>query len=212
MNHPASHCSLGKFSSRFSTRSFTRVCLILKDLLLNNFSKMQHFISSHSTQTLTLSLLSYINVFLQKVTLRLCFCIPIQDDFAKMVFLVCCFVFHPPFWFLHLPDSEPVLYQTWAICPQVLIKYQYPKNIFQALTTKDIVLALQLCSIFFWNFFQIICPTLLYLLFECNGLMTLYGSCASITEVTRWQIFNVVDAFFLSTPSESPISHRRGEK
>lgn len=88
-----------------------------------------------------------------------------------MSFLVCCFVSMPPFWFLHLPDSQPVLYQTWAICPQVLIKYQYPKNIFQALTTKDIVLALQPCSSF-WNFFQIICPTLLHLLFECNGLVT----------------------------------------
>lgn len=96
VNCSVSHGNLGNFcSSRFSTNSFTRVCLILKYLFLHNFSKTRHFMScvitKNFTQGLTASLLSHLSVFPWILAYGLCLCIPIWGDFAVMIFLLCYF-------------------------------------------------------------------------------------------------------------------------
>lgn len=109
------------------------VWLILKYLFLHNFSKTQHVMSSLTskifTRAFTTSLVSYLIVFPRIFTHGLCLSIPIWDDFAKMIFLVCCFD-PATLSFFNLPIALPLLHHPWAICPQVLTKYQYPDFFF----------------------------------------------------------------------------------
>lgn len=142
---------------------FARVCSILKYLSLHKFLDSAFHVPSHSQNfhsILTNSILSYLSasflIFIHGPWL----CRLICDDFAKMMFLVYALILQPFICYVY-QFFQSLLHHPWAICFQVLPKYQYPENVFQALTTKDVLyhfVALQLCANI-CNFFQIIWPT-----------------------------------------------------
>lgn len=157
MNFRSRHWSLGNlFSSRFSTRSFYQGMLnsqifvssqLLKD---KRFQVLSHRLSlCHFSVTVVFSLghspMGSVSAYQSGMTLQ-------------RWFSWCAALILPPFLLEHLPISHPVLHQSWAICLQVLTKYRYPENIFQALTTKTLFWHCSFVQIF-WNFFQIIWPT-----------------------------------------------------